>query len=121
MNFILIITRTLKKPRIGWDTEELKREEFEAPSITAGKTRATKIANALTYLTGEIKSDGSVDDVIGKELHWKNWDVREPYVQDNGKTVGWSGKRSENFSGNYDPVTDTSPNYFVWVTLYWEI
>lgn len=110
MKFIAIIDRSRKtsdKP----ETEELKRLKFEAPSITAAKTRATKLANKTVFL----------EDLTGKDLRWKNWDNRQPYVQDNGKKVGFSGKRSANFSGNYAEALGTSSTYFVWVMLYWEI
>ena len=118
MKFIMIITRSERKQ--NGETVELKREKFEAPSIRAAKAHATKIANALVFLEGKICWDG-VQDIIGKDLRWKMWDMREPYEQKNGKRVGWSGKIAERLSGNYDPKTDTCPSYYVWVTLYWEL
>lgn len=118
MNFIVVITRSERKP--NGETKILKRVQFEAPSITAGKVKATKIANAVTFLKGKIYGDRT-KDLTGKDLRWKAWDVREHYEQENGIRVGWSGKRAESFTGNYDPETRTSPNYFAWVTLNWEI
>ena len=118
LDFILIITRSERKQ--GGETVELKREKFEAPSIRAAKAKATKIANALTFLKEKISWDGT-KDLNGKDLRWRAWDTREPYTQDNGKRIGWSGKCAESLSGNYDPKTDTCPSYFAWVTLYWEI
>lgn len=119
MNYIVIITRSER--RSGGQREELKHVKFDAPSITAAKARATKIANELVFLSGKIHLDGEKVDIIGKDLRWKSWDLRDPYTQDNGKVIGWSGKLAEHFSGNYDPELKTSPNYYAWVTLYWEI
>ena len=121
LKFVLIITRSLQKARFDYETEELKRVNFEAPSIRAAKTEATKIANALVFLTGNITYDNENTEMTGKLLRWKSWDTRKPYVQENGKKVGWSGKRSENFYENYDPERCTSSCYFSYVTLYWEI
>lgn len=117
MNFIAIITRSERKQ--GGETVELKREEFEAPSIQSAKARATKIANALTFLKDKICWEGT-RDLTGIDLRWRAWDTREPYIQGN-KRVGWSGKIAESLSGNYNPKTDTCPSYFAWVTLYWEL
>ena len=119
MNYTVIITRSER--RSGGQTEELKRVKFEAPSITVAKVRATKIANDLVFLSGKIHLDGEKVDITGKDLHWKSWDVRDPYTQDNGKRIGWSGKLADSFYGNYDTETKSSPYYFAWVTLYWEI
>ena len=119
LNLILIITRSEKQQ--GGETVELKREKFEAPSITAAKSKATKIANKLVFLKNKIKWDDTNGNIVGSELRWRNWDTREPYEQEDGKRIGWSGKLSEHFYGNWDPETDTSPTYYAWVTLYWEI
>ena len=118
MKFIVIITRSERK-RDG-ETKELKRVKFESPSLQAAKAKATKIANTLTFLKEKISYDGT-KDLKGQDLRWKAWDTRDPYTQDNGKVIGWSGKIAESLSGNYDPKTDTCPYYFAWVTLYWEI
>ena len=119
MTFIVIITRSERGQ--GGETVVLKRKKFDAPSITAAKAKATKIANATTFLKGVVRWNDEIVNVKGKDLRWKAWDTRKPYTQDNGKVVGWSGKLAESFTGNYDAKLDRSPNYFAWITLYWEV
>lgn len=120
MKFIVIITRSIRKTFGSYQTTgELKREEFDAPSIIAAKARATKIANATVFLENKIKWDDSNGNIIGKELRWLKWDEREPYEENNGVMVGSSGKRSDTFYGNWDPETDVSPTYIGYVTVYW--
>ena len=121
--FILVIDRKLRTPtsEVLKDTRvELKRVEFEADSVTAAKRKATQIANETPLLEKIIKWDSDEpQDLLGKEVQWKPWDVRETYTQDNGMVVGWSGKLSEVYYGNYDDNIKMGRSYSSWITLYW--
>ena len=120
MKFIVIITRSIRKTFRSYENDgELKRVEFDSPSIVAAKAKASRIANSTVFLENKIKWDDSDGNIIGKELRWLKWDEREPYEQENGVLVEWCGKRSDNFYGNWDSETDTSPTYVGHVTLYW--
>ena len=124
MNFILVIDRKLRTPtsEVSKDTHiELKRVEFEADSVTAAKRKATQIANETPLLEKIITWDSDEpQDLLGKEVRWKPWDVRETYTQkNNGVVVGWSGKLSEPYYSNYDDTIKTSRSYSSWITLYW--
>ena len=124
MNFILVIDRKLRTPtsEVSKDTRiELKRVEFEADSVTAAKRKATQIANETPLLENITKWDSDAPQpILGKEVRWKPWDVRETYTQkNNGVVVGWSGKLSEVYYGNYDDTIKTSRSYSSWMTLYW--
>ena len=123
MNFIAILSRALIKP--GEKPVELKKLSFEAPSITAAKSRVSKEANTLVFLEEVQSWDNAVRHTLGKDLRWKPWQTREPYTQDNGTKVGWSGKHSERFFGLATHTeTDkfpTSPDYTAYCTLYWRL
>lgn len=121
--FILVIDRKLRTPtsEVSKDTHiELKRFEFEADSVTAAKRKATQIANETPLLEKIIRWDSDEpQDLLGKDVQWKSWDTREPYTQDNGAVVGWSGKLSESYYGDYDDTIKMSRSYSSWIMLYW--
>ena len=71
MKFIVILTRSEK--RQGGEREELQRLEFDAPSITAAKARATKEANRLVFLEEVQSWDNEIKTTIGKDIRWKSW------------------------------------------------
>ena len=124
MKFILTVDRKLRTPtsEVHRDTHiELKRVEFEANSVTAAKRKATQIANETPLFENKIKWDSDEPQaLLGKEVRWKPWDTRETYIQEsNGVVVGWSGKLSESYSGDYDDTIKMGRSYQSWLTLYW--
>ena len=129
MRFICIITRSLHLAKYKFQDNELDRFEFEADTIKTAKAKATRrlykttiLKNVLRFVLEEGRMQYKEGDIIGKDLDWKRlWDTRQSYTQDDGKVIGWSGKRSANFSSNYNSETDTSDTYHVNITLYWHI
>ena len=127
MKFIAIVTRHKKKPLYTADREELQRISFEAPSIMAGKRKATKITKSVVLLKGKRRWNGKVKDITGRELRWQAWETPDSYIQENGKEVGMSCKRSEKFTDTIKPTPEATPRlqecdcYFAYLTLYWEI
>lgn len=119
LKFIVILTCT--ENRQGGERKELKRLEFEAPSITAAKARATKEANRTVFLEETQSWDGETKTTLGKDLRWKSWsNPPSCYTQENGTEVAYSA-RSASFFGLYSHANYSSSTYYAGVTLYWEI
>ena len=125
MRFIAILTCT--ENRRGEESKELKRLEFDAPSITAAKARATKEANKLVFLEEVQSWDNEIKTTVGKDIRWQSWSVPpSTYTQEDGRKVAFSGK-SATFFGIYtykigaSIKSGTSITYYAGVTLHWEI
>ena len=85
MKFIAILSRALIKP--GEKPVELKKLSFEAPSITAAKSRVSKEANTLVFLE-EVQSWDNAVRTHTRQMTYagSHGKAREPYGlgQDNG-------------------------------------